>query len=58
MDALSPWHLLIIAAVFVVLFGSRRLPDAARSVGRSLRILRTELREQDDDGDPPTSLPR
>ncbi len=31
-DALSPWHLLILAAVFVVLFGSRKLPDAARAL--------------------------
>jgi sec-independent protein translocase protein TatA len=41
---LSPWHLAIILGVFVLLFGSRRLPDAARSLGRSLRIIRTEVR--------------
>jgi sec-independent protein translocase protein TatA len=42
MGELSPWHLLILAAVFVILFGSRKLPDAARSIGRSMRILRSE----------------
>jgi sec-independent protein translocase protein TatA len=42
MGELSPWHLLILAAVFVILFGSRKLPDAARSIGRSMRILRAE----------------
>jgi sec-independent protein translocase protein TatA len=44
-DALSPWHLLILAAVFVVLFGSRKLPDAARSIGHSMRILKAETRK-------------
>jgi sec-independent protein translocase protein TatA len=42
MGELSPWHLLILAAVFVILFGSRKLPDAARAIGRSMRILRAE----------------
>ena len=42
MGELSPWHLLILAAVFVILFGSRKLPDAARAIGRSMRILRSE----------------
>jgi len=39
--------------VFVLLFGARRLPDAARSLGRSMRILKAEtgaLRD-DDTGD-------
>jgi sec-independent protein translocase protein TatA len=45
MEALGPWHLLIVAAVFVVLFGAKRLPDAARSLGRSARILKSELKE-------------
>jgi len=31
MGELSPWHLLILAAVFVLLFGAKKLPDAARS---------------------------
>jgi sec-independent protein translocase protein TatA len=49
----SPWHLAIIAFVVLVLFGSKRLPDAARSLGRSLRIFKTEmnsLHEDDADG--------
>lgn len=49
MGELSPWHLLIVAVVFVALFGYRRLPDAARSMGRSLRILKTELRGSTED---------
>ena len=51
MGDLRPWHLAIIALVFVVLFGYKRLPDAARSVGRSMRIFKAEtkgLRGDDD----------
>jgi len=47
----SPWKILIIAVVVLVLFGSRKLPDAARSLGRSMRILKTEIRDlHEDDG--------
>jgi len=49
MGEFGPWHLLIVAAVFVVLFGAKRLPDAARSLGRSARIMKTELKSMHDD---------
>jgi sec-independent protein translocase protein TatA len=39
----SPWKILIVAVVLIVLFGSKKLPDAARSLGRSMRILKTEV---------------
>ena len=45
MGALSPTHWLIIVGVLVLLFGAKRLPDAARSLGRSARILKSEVRE-------------
>jgi sec-independent protein translocase protein TatA len=45
----SPWKILIVAAVIIVLFGSRKLPDAARSLGRSMRILKTEVQGMHDD---------
>ena len=41
---LSPWHLLILAAVVLVLFGAKRLPDSARALGRSMRIFKSETR--------------
>lgn len=47
MGELSPWHWLIVIAVAVLLFGAKRLPDAARSLGRSARILRAELSAPD-----------
>jgi len=38
----SPWKVLIVAVVLIVLFGSKKLPDAARSLGKSMRILKRE----------------
>ena len=45
----SPWKILIVAIVIIVLFGSRKLPDAARSLGRSMRILKSEVQGMHDD---------
>lgn len=45
MGSLQPWHWLILAVVVIVLFGAKRLPDAARSLGKSLRIFKSEVRE-------------
>jgi sec-independent protein translocase protein TatA len=39
----SPWKILIIAVVIIVLFGSKKLPHAARSLGQSMRILKKEV---------------
>lgn len=41
--ALEPWHLIILVAIMAVLFGAKRLPDSARSIGQSLRIFRSEM---------------
>ena len=40
----SPWKILIVAVVIIVLFGSKKLPSAARSLGQSMRILKKEVR--------------
>ncbi|WP_067512258.1 Sec-independent protein translocase subunit TatA, partial [Nocardia puris] len=45
-------HLLIIALLFVVLFGAKRLPDAARGIGRSLRIFKSEVSQMQNDAAP------
>jgi sec-independent protein translocase protein TatA len=50
----SPWKILIVAVVIIVLFGSRKLPGAARSLGQSMRILKREvqgLHEDEDDSE-------
>jgi sec-independent protein translocase protein TatA len=43
LDALTPWHLLLILVAFVLLVGYKKLPDATRSLGRSLRIFKSEV---------------
>jgi sec-independent protein translocase protein TatA len=56
--ALEPWHLLIILLILVILFGGKRLPDAARGLGRSLRILKSEVNQLHDDAPkPPAPAP-
>lgn len=52
------WELVLILLVVMVLFGAKRLPDSARSLGRSMRILKAEtkgLREDDADNTPSAS---
>ncbi|MGW2512474.1 Sec-independent protein translocase subunit TatA [Streptomyces scopuliridis] len=50
-NGLEPWHLLIVAIVIIVLFGSKRLPDAARAVGKSMRILKSETKAMKEEGE-------
>jgi sec-independent protein translocase protein TatA len=60
---LEGWHIVIIVALLVLLFGSRKLPGAARSVGQSLRIFKSEMKAASTEGksasdaEPPQSLP-
>jgi len=49
MGSLRPWHIAIFVVVLVLLFGAKRLPDAARSLGRSLRIIKAETKGLIDD---------
>jgi sec-independent protein translocase protein TatA len=53
----SPWKILIVAVVIIVLFGSRKLPVAARSLGQSMRILKKEVSGlHEDERAPSTSV--
>jgi sec-independent protein translocase protein TatA len=46
----SPWHWAVVAIVaFVLFFGWKQLPDMARSLGRSLRIFKTEIKGMSED---------
>lgn len=49
MGGLAWWHWLVILAVFILLFGAKKLPDAARGLGRSLRILKSEVSAMQED---------
>jgi sec-independent protein translocase protein TatA len=54
----SPWKLLIIAVVLIVLFGGKKMPDAARSLGRSMRILKAEVKGLHGDHDDAAETPQ
>jgi sec-independent protein translocase protein TatA len=51
------WHLIILILVILVLFGGKRLPDAARGLGRSLRIFKSEVKQMQDDDKPRAATP-
>jgi sec-independent protein translocase protein TatA len=59
MGEFSPWHLLIVAGAFILLFGANKLPQMARSVGQSMRIFKAETRalsgEKEPEQLPPTT---
>lgn len=57
MNALGPSHLAILAVAVIILFGAKRLPDAARSLGKSLRIFKSEVRELHNDSAPDAATP-
>lgn len=46
---LSGWHLLIIIAIVLLLFGAPKLPGLARSLGQSMRIFKTEVKQMKED---------
>ncbi|MGI8536979.1 MAG: Sec-independent protein translocase subunit TatA [Mycobacteriales bacterium] len=51
------WELVLVVLVIMVLFGAKRLPDASRSLGRSIRIFKAETRGlRDDDTPEPTTV--
>ncbi|MFP3712217.1 Sec-independent protein translocase subunit TatA [Puerhibacterium sp. TATVAM-FAB25] len=50
MGMLKPWHIIVLVVVILLLFGARRLPDLARSVGQSLKIFKSEVKDLTDDG--------
>ena len=52
----SPWKILIVALVIIVLFGSKKLPAAARSLGQSMRILKKEVHGLHEDEPEPRAL--
>jgi sec-independent protein translocase protein TatA len=55
LNGLQPWHLIILVLIVVLLFGAKRLPDAARSIGKSMKIFKAEtkdLREEEPSTEP------
>ena len=44
----EPSHILLLVLVLVILFGAKRLPDSAKSVAKSLRIFKDEMKSEDE----------
>jgi len=55
-NGLEPWHLIVVAIVVILLFGSKKLPEAARGLGKSMRILKSEAKAMKAD-DAPSAAP-
>ena len=49
----SPTHIIILLVVVLLLFGSSRLPGAAKALGSSMNIFKRSLRTNDDDDQQP-----
>jgi sec-independent protein translocase protein TatA len=45
-------EIILILVVIVLLFGAKKLPDMARSLGKSARILKSEAKAMKEDGKP------
>jgi sec-independent protein translocase protein TatA len=55
MGALSPWHLIILVVILLLVFGAGRLPEIGRSIGRSAREFKAGVSGEPD---PPEREPR
>ncbi|MFD2839575.1 Sec-independent protein translocase subunit TatA [Populibacterium corticicola] len=53
----SVWHWVLLIVVILLVFGSKKLPDIARSVGQSMKIFKKEIKELTDDDAPAQSNP-
>ena len=56
-NGLEPVHVLILLIVLVLVFGAKRLPDMAKSVGQSMKIFKNEMKDLRDDTPTTPSAP-
>lgn len=47
LNGLTGWHLLIILAIVILIFGATKLPALAKSVGQSMKIFKAEIRQDE-----------
>lgn len=52
MGPIGPMQILILVLIILLLFGATKLPNLARSMGRSMRIFKSEVREMKNDDKP------
>ncbi|MGW6390792.1 Sec-independent protein translocase subunit TatA [Streptomyces sp. NPDC055103] len=60
MGRLGPTEIILILVVIILLFGAKKLPDMARSLGKSARILKSEAKamKSDDQQSAPADPPQ
>ena len=54
---LSPMHIAVVVIVIILIFGAPKLPMLARSLGQSLKIFKSEVKDLRDDKDEKTTEP-
>ena len=52
MPSLGGWEFVILIGILVLLFGAKRLPDMARSIGQSARVFKGEMKGMKGDDTP------
>lgn len=60
MPNLGGWELVVLLGVLLLVFGAKKLPDMARSIGQSARVFKGEMKGLKDDGkvsDAPSAAP-
>ncbi|MDT0117012.1 twin-arginine translocase TatA/TatE family subunit [Microbacterium sp. PRF11] len=57
LHGLTGWHLLIVLAVILLLFGAAKLPALAQSVGKSARLFKGEMKAMKDEDETPLAAP-
>ena len=53
------WHMIVLLVLVLIVFGSSKLPDIAKSVGQSMKVFKKEvkeLRDEDDDKKPAAQI--
>ncbi|MFK5635497.1 MULTISPECIES: Sec-independent protein translocase subunit TatA [unclassified Ornithinimicrobium] len=46
---LQAWHVIVLIIAFILLFGWKNLPNAARSLGESMRVFKSEVDQMKDE---------
>lgn len=49
---LKPWHIIVLIIVLLIVFGASKLPDIAKNLGKSAKIMKKEMRELTEDEEP------
>ncbi|MCD4549796.1 twin-arginine translocase TatA/TatE family subunit [Schaalia sp. lx-260] len=50
---MRPIHFFILLLVALIIFGAQKLPDLAKSLGQSVKILKKELQDDEPSSDAP-----